>query len=565
MSVTASSHSPGTGIHRKSGGGLQQIVSSPILWGAAITWCFYALIPFAPVRRELIERYFCSHPLEYALAGLFWVGTAILVFRWLRLLPERSALSQIDLYNLEADEAGPEATAGRIERLISMQDDHVQHTQYAERLTDLSRHVTSRHSAAGVTDHLQYRADQAFDRLHESYDLLRTITWAVPILGFLGTVIGITLAIANLNPEQLASSLTEVTSGLAVAFDTTALSLALSLVLVFAKLMVERSEQRLLVQVEEEVSQQAGRLFAAIPDSSDSYSDANASVSGRLLSVTEDLITRQVDLWQESLDGMRQHWNDAFQQQSSQLNHALGEGMSSTLSEHDTRLASVSTQLTEAVGEAADTMHASVADLVQQTTNVQQAMLERIESLARQGQTSQRELVAQIGQLATEGQNNQKELVEQISHLTAEGQASQRELVDRVSQLSVDGQASMELALDRIGELTQQGQSGLDQMLEHQSERLAALSASVAERVAHWQNQLEETTRIQLETQDALVSQTQALHELTGGEHQLAASQKLLSENLEILRAADTIENAVQNLTGAVHLLTARVKPKAAA
>ncbi|MEI2659369.1 MAG: MotA/TolQ/ExbB proton channel family protein [Bifidobacterium adolescentis] len=52
--------------------------------------------------------------------------------------------------------------------------------------------------------------------------LIRTITWAVPILGFLGTVIGITMAIANITPDQLESSLGEVTAGLAVAFDTTA-------------------------------------------------------------------------------------------------------------------------------------------------------------------------------------------------------------------------------------------------------------------------------------------------------------------------------------------------------
>ena len=65
-------------------------------------------------------------------------------------------------------------------------------------------------------------ADQAAERLHESYSLVRTITWAVPILGFLGTVVGITMAIANVTPEQLDTSLGEVTDGLAVAFDTTA-------------------------------------------------------------------------------------------------------------------------------------------------------------------------------------------------------------------------------------------------------------------------------------------------------------------------------------------------------
>ncbi len=49
-------------------------LSSPFLWGAAATATFYSLIPFLPVQRELAERYFCGHPMEYILAGLFFLG-----------------------------------------------------------------------------------------------------------------------------------------------------------------------------------------------------------------------------------------------------------------------------------------------------------------------------------------------------------------------------------------------------------------------------------------------------------------------------------------------------------
>ncbi|MEZ6065507.1 MAG: MotA/TolQ/ExbB proton channel family protein [Planctomycetaceae bacterium] len=89
------------------------------------------------------------------------------------------------------------------------------------------------------------------DRTHDSYSLLQTITWAVPIVGFLGTVMGITLAIANVTPEQLDTSLPEVTGGLAVAFDTTAVALSESILLVFGYFYVKRSELRLLGDIEE--------------------------------------------------------------------------------------------------------------------------------------------------------------------------------------------------------------------------------------------------------------------------------------------------------------------------
>ena len=42
------------------------ILLSPLLWGGLLTVGFYRLIPVLPVQRELAERYFCNHPLEYA-------------------------------------------------------------------------------------------------------------------------------------------------------------------------------------------------------------------------------------------------------------------------------------------------------------------------------------------------------------------------------------------------------------------------------------------------------------------------------------------------------------------
>ena len=59
------------------------------------------------------------------------------------------------------------------------------------------------------------------------------------------------MAIANVTPEQLDSSLPEVTAGLAVAFDTTAQALTMSMLLVFATFLVERGEQSILNDVEQ--------------------------------------------------------------------------------------------------------------------------------------------------------------------------------------------------------------------------------------------------------------------------------------------------------------------------
>jgi hypothetical protein len=69
-------------------------------------------------------------------------------------------------------------------------------------------------------------------------------------MGFLGTVIGITEAIACLSPTQL-DNISGVVSGLGTAFDTTATALALSMVLMFLQFVIDRYEQQLLAKVDD--------------------------------------------------------------------------------------------------------------------------------------------------------------------------------------------------------------------------------------------------------------------------------------------------------------------------
>ena len=90
--------------------------------------------------------------------------------------------------------------------------------------------------------------------LHEidlRYSVLRYITWLIPTLGFIGTVIGISLALAYAgvadprDPELLG----QLTSRLAVAFNTTLLALILAAILVFLHHFVQVREERALNRI----------------------------------------------------------------------------------------------------------------------------------------------------------------------------------------------------------------------------------------------------------------------------------------------------------------------------
>jgi biopolymer transport protein ExbB/TolQ len=88
-----------------------------------------------------------------------------------------------------------------------------------------------------------------------SYALPRILVWAIPLWGFIGTVIGISTAVNGFTGfleqtaeiDQIKEGIGSVTSGLAVAFDTTLLALFLSVVVMIPLVLVEKMETQLLL------------------------------------------------------------------------------------------------------------------------------------------------------------------------------------------------------------------------------------------------------------------------------------------------------------------------------
>jgi len=80
------------------------------------------------------------------------------------------------------------------------------------------------------------------------YSMIRYVVWAIPTLGFIGTVVGISLALAYAGAADLQDPalLAELTKRLAVAFNTTLLALVMSAVLVLIQHTVQASEERAL-------------------------------------------------------------------------------------------------------------------------------------------------------------------------------------------------------------------------------------------------------------------------------------------------------------------------------
>ena len=121
--------------------------------------------------------------------------------------------------------------------------------------------VASLNALSAGTARLEESIALLWQRYEESCLFPRYISWAVPILGFIGTVLGISLAADGIRKiigsdtglSGLSSDLSGAIAPLGIAFDTTLIALSLSVVLTLLLSLVQREEERILATLEWEV------------------------------------------------------------------------------------------------------------------------------------------------------------------------------------------------------------------------------------------------------------------------------------------------------------------------
>jgi biopolymer transport protein ExbB/TolQ len=108
----------------------------------------------------------------------------------------------------------------------------------------------------GATRNVQDVSDAAHavvqseaERLDSELSMIRYIAWAIPAIGFIGTVRGIGDALAEAH-KAVTGDIAGVTAGLGVAFNSTFFALMLSLVLMFLLHNLQLAQERLVLDSE---------------------------------------------------------------------------------------------------------------------------------------------------------------------------------------------------------------------------------------------------------------------------------------------------------------------------
>jgi biopolymer transport protein ExbB/TolQ len=314
---------------------------------------------------------YVAHPVEMTEVVMFCCAVGALLAKIISSWRERSARNR-ELLPPWTGAPAPAAEAGALREHLARQSGRIQNTFLGRRVASILEFVESRGSASELDDQIRTLADNDVMTQEGSYALLRFITWAIPILGFLGTVLGITSAIKGVTPEVLEKSLSGVTDGLATAFDSTALALFLTMILMLCTSLVERLEQGILEKVDAYVDAELSHRFERSGTESSPFALALRQNTQVLLKATEQLVERQASLWSRSLEKADLVWSETGQKQQRQLTTGLHEALETTLKRHAERLA----QLEEKLLGRGQT-------LVQGMTQVAQALSKQSETLAK--------------------------------------------------------------------------------------------------------------------------------------------------------------------------------------
>ena len=241
-----------------------------ILFGIAATVVFYLVLwPFAgpPEKRTYLWRLFMGGEgasmatglwVPYAEVFLFFWAVGMLVSKYFKIRRQRRAL----LFDVLPTDIGEKITTKNLDsflKYISALPRDAVGSFLVTRCVRGLEHFRARRSAADTATMLASQSDLDAGSVDSSYTLFHVFIWAIPILGFLGTVIGVSSAVGGFTDtlssssdmESLKSGLKNITGGLGTSFDTTLVALSMAMMLTFPVSALQKMEGDVIGEVDE--------------------------------------------------------------------------------------------------------------------------------------------------------------------------------------------------------------------------------------------------------------------------------------------------------------------------
>ena len=334
----------------------------PICIGLTMYLGLAYMIEQSILTNELLVRYTTGHPISRFTTGMFFIGVASLLMIAKNVLEQFSTESKIQLVDTDSTGTDPTASADSNQRpatnvasrAAACQNNLNEHPGWVkehylwQRLSAMMAYLQRSNSTASAETELKYLTELDYERQQQRFALVRILIWATPMLGFLGTVLGISEALGGISvgPENnFETMMNGLRGSLYVAFDTTALALTLSMFLMFGQFLIDRFELQLLSIVDTRVHAEVNRNF----DLTSTDDVAMRTFSEQFLETSKEAAINQTKLWKHSIESAQQAWSSTLTDANTNVQNNLTDALSQNALQ-------LTNQLTTAIDRADNAM-----------------------------------------------------------------------------------------------------------------------------------------------------------------------------------------------------------------
>ena len=175
---------------------------------------------------------------------LFW-ALAIMGYKGRLVMEEQRLLEQRLVDVPEGTSVLPE-DAREYSRPLEALDERTQDFLLPRALLAALQRFATTASIPAVASTIREQCEEESDRLDSELSMVRYIAWAIPSIGFIGTVRGIGDALGQAY-EAVEGDISGVTASLGVAFNSTFVALVLSIIIMFCLHQLQLSQERLVL------------------------------------------------------------------------------------------------------------------------------------------------------------------------------------------------------------------------------------------------------------------------------------------------------------------------------
>jgi biopolymer transport protein ExbB/TolQ len=236
--------------------GRYTVASAPLWLGvAAVMTIFVALVLVivAPDGYLLLMMNRCWT--NWAVVFFSWWCLGILLAKWIKTSIQLRALRAVDIVPRRGDFILSPGTSGDVLRRIKAVAERPKDFLLFRRIDMALSNLGNIGEVRDVGAVLESQADSDGSSVDSSYTVIRSLIWTIPILGFIGTVVGLSQAIGSFtdvltqtgsDAGSIKSKLGPVVGGLATAFETTLVALVAAVIIQLLSTWVYKREEALL-------------------------------------------------------------------------------------------------------------------------------------------------------------------------------------------------------------------------------------------------------------------------------------------------------------------------------